>query len=135
MSAGLPAFSLAIVGASFPNASGPSRIFELSICEPGEPVSLVREPRNKADPRAVAVYSCRDIQLGYLSAERCGRIGAMIAQGREVRAIFQARTQFGGVLRVAFDGEDPALPTMQTANHRVGVEPDQDFWPDPEWPD
>lgn len=135
MGSSLPALSLAIVGAGFPNAKGPSRIFELSICEPGEPVALVLEPKNKADPRAVAVYSCRDIQLGYLSAERCGRIGAIIAQGREIRAIFQGRTEYGGVARVAFDGEDPILPAVQSSVQRHVAEPEQDFWPDPEWPD
>jgi hypothetical protein len=77
------------------------------------------------------VFSERGIQLGYLTAERCGRIGALIRQGRETRAVFQAATKSGAVIRVAFDGEVPELPIVEA------VEPlkEQDFWPDDEWPD
>ena len=99
--------------------------------ERGEPVELIPEPKNPADPRAVAVFSTRGVQLGYLTAERCGRIGALIRDGREVRAVFQEATSYGAVIRAAFDGEEPVLPPK-----RQPEPPDaQDFWPDPEWPD
>lgn len=127
----LPQLSLAIVGADYPNKRGPTRRFELALCEPGEPVGLVPEPKNPADPRAVAVFSCRGVQLGYISAERCGRIGQLIRQGREVRAVFQEATRHGGVIRVAFDGEEPVLPSPRVMH----ADPEQDFWPDEEWPD
>lgn len=127
----LPPLSLAVVGADYPNKRGPGRRFEIAICKPGEPVELVPEPKNPADPRAVAVFSCRSVQIGYLTAERCGRIGAMIRDGREVCAIFQEATRSGAVIRVAFDGEVPELPPQRS------IEPpsEQDFWPDEEWPD
>jgi len=99
------------------------------MCHPGEPVELRLEPDNKADERAVAVYSARGIQIGYLTAERCGRIGQLIRSGRAVTAVFQEQAQFGAVIRVAFDGEDPQLPPP-----RIGVE-DPEWWPDEEWPD
>lgn len=126
----LPSISLVVVGADYPNKRGPTRRFELAICVPGETIELRPEPRNRADPTAVAVYSMRDVQLGYLSAERCGRIGSLIRQGREVRAIFQAATSYGGIIRVAFDGEQPILPI-----HTPEPESDPDFWPDEIWPD
>lgn len=106
----LPSLSLAVVGADYPNKRGPTRRFEIALCVPGEPVELVPEPRNPADPRAVAVLSARGVQLGYLTAERCGRMSQIIAAGHEVRAVFQRASRSGAVIRVAFDGEEPVLP-------------------------
>lgn len=127
----LTTLTLAVVGADYPNKRGPSRRFELAMCRPGEPVELRPEPNNPADPRAVAVYSCRGVQIGYLTAERCGRIGTLIRRGHEVRSIFQASTPFGALIRTAFDGEVPALP------QNIGEDADDtpDFWPDEEWAD
>ncbi|WP_241233713.1 HIRAN domain-containing protein [Altericroceibacterium xinjiangense] len=127
----LPSLSLAVVGADYPNKRGPARRFEIALCHPGEPVELVPEPKNPADPRAIAVYSCRGVQMGYVSAERCGRIGALIRQGRDVQAIFQETARYGAVIRVAFDGEKPRLPPPARP-----VPPENaEFWPDEEWPD
>lgn len=127
----LPAVSLAVVGADFPNNRGPARRFEIALCKPGDPVELVPEPNNPADPRAVAVHSERGVRLGYLSAERCGRIGALLRQGRELRAVFQQAAPYGAVIRVAFDGAHPGLPAVRS------IEPgaDPEFWPDELWPD
>lgn len=107
--------SLAVVGADYPNRRGPGRRVEIALCKPGESVELVPEPRNPADPRAVAVFSCRGVQIGYLTAERCGRIGRLIRQGRQVRAVFQHATPWGAVVRIAFDGETPTLPAPKPA--------------------
>jgi hypothetical protein len=143
----LPARSLAVVGADYPNKrrKGPTRRVEIALCRPGEPVELVLEPKNPADPLAVAVYSERAVQLGYLTAERCGFVGKLIREGREVQAIFQARTDYGAMIRVAFDGDVPTLPrgSGRPANLDVdspGEPPgdpgdDSDFWPDPVYPD
>lgn len=118
--------SLAVVGADYPNKRGPGRRFEIQICRPGEPVALVPEPKNPADPRAVAVFSARGVQLGYLTAERCGWIGGMLANGREIQAIFQKATNSGAVIRIAFDGETPALPVERAVEEAA----DDGFWPD-----
>lgn len=127
-----PALSLAVVGADHPNTRGPTRRFEIAICKPGDAVELRREPKNKADERAVAVFSSRGVQLGYLAAEKCAWIGGMLINGRELRAIFQASTQFGALIRVAFDGDGPELPTHSTPkSHRD----DPDFYPDEIPPD
>ena len=108
----LPQMSLAVVGVGFANRDGSNLQFAIAECDPGEPVELRPEPKNKADERAVAVWSARGVQMGYLTAERCGRIGALIGQGREVRAVFQAQAQFGAWIRVAFDGEEPTVPEL-----------------------
>jgi hypothetical protein len=62
------ALSLAIVGIDYPNKRGPGRRVELEICQPGEPIELRPEPNNQFDEHAVAVFSCRGIQLDYLAA-------------------------------------------------------------------
>lgn len=120
--------TLAIVGVDFPNKRGPARRFELEICQPGEPIELRPEPDNKFDEHAVAVYSCRGIQLGYIASIRAVRIAQLIRQGTEIAAIFQAHTVRGGLIRVAFDGTTPDLPPEFPAD------PEPEFWPDEEWP-
>lgn len=123
-SAGYPQLSLAIVGVDYPNKRGPARRFELEICQPGEPIELRPEPDNPADEHAVAVFSCRGIQLGYLRSERAVRIGQLIRRGVDVIAIFQEQTQWGGIVRAAFDGEHPMLV------NRPKRPETPDFWPD-----
>lgn len=129
----IPALSLAVVGADFPNRKGPTRRFAIAICQPGEPVELIPEPKNPADPRAVAVIDARGVQLGYLSAERCGWISKLMAEGREVTAIFQRAASYGAVIRVAFDGEAPTLPPPAPAPPEPAD--DSGFYPDEIYPD
>ncbi|WPZ06613.1 HIRAN domain-containing protein [Pelagerythrobacter marinus] len=124
--------SLAVVGARYPNRDGSNRRFEILLCETGEPVDLRPEPKNKRDERAVAVYSTRGVQIGYLTAERCGRIGGLIREGRELQAVFQAPSPFGAWIRVAFDGEGPSVED-RGATEDAPEEPD--FYPDEIWPD
>jgi len=127
--------SLAVVGAIHANADGSNRLFEIALMAPGEPVTLVPEPANKIDPSAVAVFSPRGIQLGYLSAERCGWIGGKIKQGADIVAIFQARTRGGAIIRANLDGQPPALPAMTAREPRPASDPGDGFWPDPIPPD
>lgn len=136
------ALSLAVVGADFPNddKTGSNRRFEIRLCKPGDQIELRPEPENKRDRRAVAVYSERGIQIGYVTAERCGRIGALINEGREINAVFQAEAPWGAWVRVAFDGEVPvvdldAAPVARKHELPEGADPDFGFDPDPEWPD
>lgn len=129
----LKPFSLAVVGTDHPNKRGPTRRFELQLCRPGEPIELRREPRNPADPRAVAVYSCRGIQIGYIPAERAQWIGSMIDYGRELRAVFQMRTGYGAAIRVAFDGDEPTIEGLPTEAPKPAREPE--FYPDEIYPD
>jgi hypothetical protein len=129
-----PDMTLAVVGGIHCNADGGNRLFEIALCAPGEPIDLVPEPRNKHDPSAVAVYSCRGIQIGYLSAERCGWVGARLRNGEEVRALFQAASTGGALVRVSFSGEAPALPAILVPRPDSEGE-DNGFYPDEIPPD
>lgn len=126
-------FSMLVVGGAFPNADGSNRMFEIAMCDPGESVELVPEPRNKFDPSAVAVFSARGIQIGYLAADRCGWIGGKMRLGEEVTAIFQERLTAGAAIRVRLGGGAPTLPPKR-APVAVAAPADDDFYPDFEPP-
>lgn len=116
------------MGISYPNKIGPARRFELQLCTLGEAVELRPEPKNPYDEHAIAVFSCRGVQLGYLPSERAVFIGTLTRQGHTIKAIFQGLTQTVGWVRVAFDGEEPVLPAQTASLH---LEDDSGFWPDP----
>jgi hypothetical protein len=124
------ALSLHVVGRDFANAKGPTRAFGITLAKPGEPVELRPEPKNKADPHAIAVY-CNDIQIGYLTADRAPWIGGMIANGREIKAVFQEATEWGAAIRVAFDGTPVELPAPRALSDNS----EPDFYPDDIYPD
>jgi hypothetical protein len=130
--------SLAVVGADFLNKRGPTRRFEIRLCKPGEPVKLVPEPKNPADPLAIAVLSCRDIQMGYVRAERAQFIGTAMRRAG-VKAIFQRAEPFGCTIRVSLDGSEPILPPDDTESHAADWPPpmsdDPEWIPDHLWPD
>ena len=128
----LPERSLAVVGADHPNKKGPGRRFEIAVCAPGELIRLEREPKNPADPHAVAVFSARDVQLGYLRAEQAAWIGGMILNGREVVAVFQRASQVGCWVRIAFDGDYPSVDGITDAPAEEG---EPDWYPDEIYPD
>ena len=124
--------SLAVVGADHPNKKGPARRFEIALCIPGEPVNLIPEPKNPADPRAIAVYSARSIQIGYVRAERAQFIGNALSRDG-VRAIFQSPAKWGAVIRAHLDGSEPTLPTTDDSPSLGKI--DEAWWPDhdPGW--
>ncbi len=121
--------TLLIVGVDFPNRKGPTRRFALELLRPGDPVELRPEPKNPADPNAVAVFSVDAVQIGYIPAERAPFIGQQIARG-DVSAIFQGMGARGGFLRIGLDGETPTLPPPPAK-----VDSDPDWYPDEIWPD
>lgn len=128
-------FTTAIVGLPYPNKRGPARRFEAELCAPGEPVELCPEPQNKHDRWAVAVFSCRGVQVGYVNAEKSAWIGGMIREGREVTAIFQGLQGNVAWCRVAFDGEQPVLPPAPPPRADESPEDDSGFWADPVYDD
>lgn len=129
--------SLAVVGAAHPNKRGPSRAFGIALCRPGDKIELRPEPNNPADEWAVAVYEQSGIQIGYLTSERAPYISKQLSAGRDLTAIFQDKAAWGAVIRVAFDGERPVLPTVTDwpELERKGADDDFGFVPDPIWPD
>lgn len=127
--------SLHVVGADHLNRNGSNRRFEILLCAPGEPVELIPEPTNPVDPNAIAVFSLRAVQLGYLTADRAPWIGGMLRNGRELQAVFQHATRPGAAIRIGFDGEVPSLPLAERAAIAAEAPGDWDFWPDELPPD
>lgn len=78
---------LNVVGGMYDNEDGSSRQAETALLKAGDLVDLVREPTNKHDPSAVAVFSSRGIQIGYLGASRAAWIGSKLDKGLQVRAM------------------------------------------------
>ena len=76
--------SLTVVGVDYANEdkAKSDRRFETLLFARGEPVDLRSEPKNSHDKNAIAVFSVRGIQLGYLNAERAPWIGGKIKAGR-----------------------------------------------------
>ncbi len=131
---GMDELTLAVVGIDFPNEdkARSNRRFELLASAVGDPVSLRPEPRNRHDPHAVAVFSARDVQVGYLSAERAPLIGARMRRGEDVQAVYQGLKGSVAYIRVRFGGGAPTIPRA--------VEPmlekeEDDFFPDPDGPE
>jgi len=110
-------FRLAGRGERYPNPDGSSRQDELRRCQRGERITLVREPTNEFDPRAVAIYSCRGVQLGYLSADHCGWIGSKIdrdeylvqAVVERIKGAHLDGATLGLVILINLDGDPPEL--------------------------
>uniref|UniRef100_UPI0035CA7C33 HIRAN domain-containing protein n=1 Tax=uncultured Sphingomonas sp. TaxID=158754 RepID=UPI0035CA7C33 len=125
--------SLAVVGIGYDNdaKSKGDRRFEMMLCKPGDPIELRREPKNKHDRHAVAVFTERNTQLGYLSAERAPWIGGKIAAGEEFVAVFQEPGVTSAVIRVRFGGGAPTLPVPRPKPRATF----DDFHPDPEGPE
>ncbi|WP_366510234.1 HIRAN domain-containing protein [uncultured Sphingomonas sp.] len=78
---------------------------------------LVREPNNPHDGAAVAIFSARQIRVGYLRRERAVWIGSKIDRGYEVRAIVERirgadlpGSSLGILLRINMEGDQPELP-------------------------
>ena len=132
--------TLAVVGIDFPNTdkSKSNRRMELMLCVPGDPVDLRREPKNPHDANAVAVFSGRGVQMGYLSAERAPLIGRRMQQ-EEHLAVFQALTGSMGYVRIRFGGGAPTLPAPGDAEtpapNRAATFDSDAFYPDPEGPE
>ena len=135
----LSAVSIAVVGMRHKNADGSDRRAEIDMCMAGENVSLVPEPENEFDPRAIAVYSQRMVQIGYVKAERASRIGSLLGTA-DVVAVFQRPSSFGAWVRIAFDGVPPILTDAMLDDQEGGAKmapllQADEFYPDAIWPD
>lgn len=133
----LPQRTLAVVGTNHPNKGKQvDRRFEIAMCSVAEMVQLVPEPKNKHDEHAIAVFSARNIQIGYLPAEKAPLINAMLMRGETIRAVFQEVTNWGALIRVSFDGQVPVIPERRAGERQEPDVMDEDpgFYPDEEWP-
>lgn len=126
----IEALSLSVVGAAYPNADGSSRKFEVMLCERGEAVTLLPEPKNKYDEHAIAVLSARGVQIGYITSERAIYVAQLLRAGHTLHAIFQGATDWGAVIRIGIDNE-PALPPLPQVESSTEADADDSgFWPD-----
>ena len=97
------------VGERFANVDGSSRQDELGRCQPGEPIHLEREPCNPRDRRAVALYSSRGVQVGYIGREPAKWLAPLIDDGQLVVA---------SIVRIAPKGR-PYSPLCATMRVRI----------------
>lgn len=67
------------------NDDGSSRQAILKTCSSGDPLVLKREPKNKYDRNAIAVFRGTD-QLGYLSKEVAEELAKVMDSGKELTA-------------------------------------------------
>lgn len=124
--------SVAIVGANYPNADGGNRRSEIAFCDPGEPVELRPEPKNPHDEHAIAAFSARGFQIGYVASERAVLLGGLLRDGHVLTAIFQDVAPFGAIARVGVDCP-PVLPSPAETQGEEDDEVERDdieFWPD-----
>jgi hypothetical protein len=134
-----------IVGIDFPNPDKTNRRMECMFCAPGDPVELRLEPTNPHDSNAIAVWSERGVQMGYVSAERAPLIGKRM-QGDDAVAVFQAMHGSGAYIRIRFGGglptlpdpvpdvPKPAPPRQMQPTQRPVYDPHA-FYPDPDGPE
>ncbi len=128
-------FSVAVVGANHPNANGGNRRSEIAFCDPGEALVLVPEPKNEHDEHAIAVYSARNFQIGYVASQRAVLLKKYMNDGHDLTAIFQDVATWGAIARVGVDCQ-PTLPATREAEIEAddagepNADPDPPFWPD-----
>lgn len=132
--------SVAVVGAAYPNKDGGNRRTEITFCDPGQSLELRPEPRNKHDEHAIAVFSARQFQIGYVASERAVFLGGLLREGHTLHAVFQEVAPWGAIARIGVDGPPTDLPPprdrrTQTSDEYSQVSSD-DFFPDelpPDW--
>ena len=77
---------LDVEGEAQVNADGVNRQSELLRCEPGEPVTLRRDPRNPFDPNTILVVSARGVPIGRLTSQYAAMLAPLLDRGRGYRA-------------------------------------------------
>lgn len=129
--------SVAIVGANHPNADGGNRRSEIAFCDPGEPMELRPEPKNPHDEHAIAAFSARGFQIGYVSSQRAVLLKALMGDGHVITAIFQDVATWGAIARIGVDcaptlpsGNDQEQDELGDGDGDESGEADTEFYPD-----
>ncbi|MDD3627660.1 MAG: HIRAN domain-containing protein [bacterium] len=76
---------------------------------PGDTINLVREPKNTADPNAIAVKDLGGNKLGYISREWAARLAPKIDAGSKVNTTVKNITgsyEIGFGLDITIEVED-----------------------------
>lgn len=147
--------TIAVVGIGYANRDGTDRRFAIAMLDPGTPVMLQLEPRNRHDKNAIAVIAPCGTCIGYLPAERAPWVGGKIRDSLEVNAIYQETNGTAAFIRVRIGGGEPTLPgggagegggtataprreasasVFRTRRHQPRLDPDG-FYPDPDGPE
>lgn len=140
--------TLAVVGIDYPNADKSNRTAELLKCSPGDRIELRLEPTNEHDANAIAVFSARGVQVGYVTAERAPYIRRILSGGEPYEAIFQRLDVTAAYVRARFGGGAPTMPINQGGENIVSPPPraprpsrsrapydPHEFQPDPDGPE
>jgi hypothetical protein len=122
--------SVAIVGADHLNNNGGNRRSEIAFCDPGEMLAFKPEPNNPFDEHAIAVFSARGFQIGYVASQRAVFLKSCMRAGAELAAVFQDVAPWGAVARVGLNCA-PILP--QADQHANDDEPDTDRHEEPDF--
>ncbi len=128
--------SVAVVGAAHDNKDGGNRRSEIAFLNPGEPLELRPEPKNPHDEHAIAVFTARGFQIGYVKSERAVFLGGLLRAGNALTAIFQDVASWGAIARVGVDCV-PSLPPPGAGEKRdddqdEAFDAEPDFYPDDE---
>ena len=75
-------FHTKIVGVTYQNPDGTKRQKFIKKCRVGESLELVRDPKNRYDPRAIEVQRMNGEQLGYLSRDVAGELAPLLDEDR-----------------------------------------------------
>ncbi|MEH3107120.1 MAG: HIRAN domain-containing protein [Sphingomonas fennica] len=128
--------SIAVVGANHPNKDGGNRRSEIAFCDPGEVLELRPEPNNPHDEHAIAVFSARRFQIGYVASQRAVYLRSLIRGGHSLHAIFQDVAPWGAIARVGINGT-PSLPLHgeQAQDEACDADAEPAFYPDDIPPD
>ena len=84
----------AVAGINKANESGIHRQNTIARCKAGEPILLVREPDNRYDGNAVALYRENGEQIGYLPREWAEEMAPRLDRGSPVTATITAIEPF-----------------------------------------
>ncbi|MGP0565103.1 MULTISPECIES: HIRAN domain-containing protein [unclassified Nitrospina] len=90
-------FALKVVGVTYQNHDGTNRQNILKNCKSGQKVKLVREPNNKFDKFAIAVFTLDDKQIGYLP-KGDAKLANHIDRGGKTNAVIKEITGGSGFL-------------------------------------
>jgi HIRAN domain len=107
---------IGIVGEAMMNADGQSRQIELQRCSSGEQITVVREPENPHDNKAVRIDSIRGVTIGYISKQDRW-LADLMDKGVPVRGIINDVTggtrdkpSLGCVIRIRTGGKELDRP-------------------------
>lgn len=102
---------LDVEGEAQVNADGINRQYELQHCEPGEAVTLRRDPRNPFDPNTILVISARGVPIGRLTSQYAAMLAPLLDRDRPYRARLHCLRggvpdypNYGARISVSWDG-------------------------------